>query len=146
MGRSVSRSMSVRSSSSGSGIIYRKNKTQSHSKSPISGSMKIPRKCNRFTKKKKHSRSKTLEIRKLTSAVTKEHVLEIFSAYGSIRSLDICTEYAAAHATNNFQQATVEYESHLDARLAKKNLNGGMIDRQEITVEVVSKKDHRHRV
>jgi len=112
---------------------------------------------SRSIKKKRRIRSTKIEIGKLTCAVTKEHVLEIFSAYGRVRSLDIASEPSTGASLANhdvlraptlssvFQHAYVEYESHSDASRARKFLNGGMIDRQEITVEIVPKKSHKSR-
>jgi len=75
-----------------------------------------------------------LHIGNLTRNINKDHILEIFSIYGRIRSIDLPLD------TKNYLPrgyAYVEYDQKDDAKGALKHMNGGWIDGQEITAKEV---------
>ena len=107
--------------------VVRRRRTPSRSRSPVGRAQ--PRK----------SRSKSPELTKivvsrLTRNVTKDHVEEIFSTYGVIRTVELpidrITELPKAHAY-------VDYKSAGSASDAIKYMDGGEIDGQEVTVNAV---------
>jgi len=63
----------------------------------------------------------------LTNNVTKDHIAEIFGAYGKINCIEIVTaEKFSGRAV--CQQMIVEYETASEAHKAIKYMNGGMCD------------------
>jgi len=69
----------------------------------------------------------------LTNNVTKDHIAEIFGAYGSIN----CVEIAAPDKTSGravYQRMIVEYETASHAHKAIKYMNGGMYDYCALTM------------
>jgi len=61
----------------------------------------------------------------LTGNVTRDHVAEIFSIYGKIKSVEILASEKSS-ARVGCQRMTVEYETASEARKAIKYMNGGM--------------------
>ena len=96
----------------------------------VCDSVEIRKKIKRrvSSRKRKRVKSTKIEIGRLTPAVTKEHILEIFSAYGPIRSLDVTSEPrpSLAIGSKSFHVATVQFESSSDAARARKYENGGV--------------------
>lgn len=79
-------------------------------------------------------KSSKICISKLTRNVNKAHVEEIFSAYGSIKSVDLPLERI------NFLPrgyAYVEFNDSEDAEKAMAYMNGGWIDGQTVQVQMV---------
>ena len=75
-----------------------------------------------------------LYVAHLTRNVTKDHVFEIFSVYGHVKSVDLPMDRF------NFMPrgfAYVEYDEADDADTALKHMDGGQIDGQEITAQMV---------
>jgi len=68
----------------------------------------------------------------LSPSVTKEHIVEIFSAYGSISSV----EFVNHEKTDGglYRCMLITYHKLPDAQKAVKYMDGGMIDKNEITV------------
>jgi len=63
----------------------------------------------------------------LTNSVTKEHIAEIFGAYGKIN----CTEIVTPEKSSGkvvYQKMIVEYQTASEAHKAIKYMNGGMSD------------------
>jgi len=60
-------------------------------------------------------------------SVTREHILEIFSAYGRIKGLELSIDQRPSHASSAkmFQIASVQFESASDAARARKYSHGG---------------------
>ena len=80
------------------------------------------------------TKSMKLHIGNLTRNVNKDHILEIFSVYGRVRSIDLPLD------TKNYLPrgyAYVEYDQAEDAKDALRHMNGGWIDGQEITAKEV---------
>lgn len=88
-------------------------------------------------RRKKRERSATpkavrIHIGRLTRNVTKDHIQEIFSVYGTIKQIDCPTDRLHPTASRGF--AYVEFGSPDEAETAMKHMDGGQIDGQEITV------------
>ena len=64
-----------------------------------------------------------LHVGRLTRNVNKEHLTEIFSMYGPIKSVDMPTDRMHAHLTRNM--AYIDFEKPEDAEKAKKHMDGG---------------------
>ncbi|KAH9490040.1 RNA-binding protein with serine-rich domain 1-A, partial [Bulinus truncatus] len=142
--RSGSRSSSSGSSSSGSsssGSSSRSGSSSSNrsSSSDSSRSRGRDRKQRTETPKRK-KRSPTpkptkVHVGHLTRNVTKDHIQEIFSLYGTIKNIDMLMDRIHAH----FNRGTVyiEYETAEEAAKAIKFMDGGQIDGQEVTAAAV---------
>jgi len=61
----------------------------------------------------------------LTNNVTKDHLAEIFGAYGKINCVEIVTAEKSSGRVV-YQRMTVEYETTSEAHKAIKYMNGGM--------------------
>uniref|UniRef100_H2YA27 RRM domain-containing protein n=1 Tax=Ciona savignyi TaxID=51511 RepID=H2YA27_CIOSA len=74
-----------------------------------------------------------LHIGNLTKNINKEHVTEIFSYYGKVKSVDMPME------RNGLPRglAYVEFDDHTEAEKALKYMNGGQIDGQVVTLRSV---------
>ena len=98
--------------------------------SSSSGSSRSPRRRKRSPTPKPTK----LYVAHLTRNVTKDHVFEIFSVYGHVKSVDLPMDRF------NFLPrgfAYVEYDEAEDAESALKHMDGGQIDGQEITTQMV---------
>ncbi|EDO44931.1 predicted protein, partial [Nematostella vectensis] len=75
-----------------------------------------------------------LYVAHLTRNVNKDHVQEIFSVYGRVKTVDLPTD-----RTNNLSRgfAYVEYVDPEECEKALKHMDGGQIDGQEIAVQSV---------
>jgi len=71
-------------------------------------------------------------VSKLTRNVNKGHVEEIFSNYGKVRSVDLPSINSIPRGL-----AYVDYETSVEAEDALKYMNGGWIDGQEVSVQLV---------
>lgn len=71
-------------------------------------------------------------VSKLTRNVNKGHVEEIFSNYGKVRSVDVPHVNSISRGL-----AYVDYETSEEAEDALKYMNGGWIDGQEVSVQLV---------
>ena len=67
--------------------------------------------------------------------MNKEHVYEIFSAFGKISNVEMPIDRVHQHLNRGF--AYVEYESSEDAEKAVKYMDGGQIDGQIISASKV---------
>lgn len=67
---------------------------------------------------------------RLTRNVTEEHVREIFSTWGDIKSVELAMD-KAVNLPRGF--AYVEYTTRVDAEKAKDHMNGGQIDGNVVT-------------
>lgn len=74
-----------------------------------------------------------LVVNGLTKNVTKDHVMEIFSHYGDIKSVDFPNE---RHTPQRIV-AYVEYGDHAEAEKAQKFMDGGQVDGQVIGIRTV---------
>ena len=98
--------------------------------SSSSGSSRSPRRRKRSPTPKPTK----LYVAHLTRNVTKDHVFEIFSVYGHVKAVDLPMDRF------NFLPrgfAYVEYDEAEDAENALKHMDGGQIDGQEITTQMV---------
>lgn len=91
-------------------------------------------------RRKKRDRSPTpkpvrIHIGRLTRNVTKEHVQEIFSLYGTIKYIEFPID--RLHPPHGRGFAYVEYTNPEDAENAMKHMDGGQIDGQEITASPI---------
>ncbi|CAD5115941.1 DgyrCDS4871 [Dimorphilus gyrociliatus] len=98
------------------------------------------RKRSRSASPRRRRRSPTpkptkIHIGRLTRNVNKEHVIEIFSVYGTIKSVEILGDRVHPEFSRGF--AYVEYEHSDDAAKAVKYMDAGQIDGQEISVATV---------
>ena len=64
-----------------------------------------------------------LHIGRLTRNVNKDHLTEIFSMYGSIKSIDMPVDRFHSHISKGM--AYIEYDKHEEAEKAKKHMDGG---------------------
>lgn len=85
--------------------------------------------------KKRRERSVTprplrIHIGRLTRNVTREHVVEIFSYFGEIKSVDFPMDRINRVGRGH---CYVDYTNPDHAELAMKNMDGGQIDGQEIS-------------
>lgn len=102
------------------------------SSSPDSGGSKSP--SPRRRKRSPTAKPSKLHIGNLTRNINKDHILEIFSVYGRIRSIDLPLD------TKNYLPrgyAYVEFDHKDDAKVALRHMNGGWIDGQEVTAKEV---------
>lgn len=76
-----------------------------------------------------------IHIGRLTRNITKDHVIEIFSTYGTIKTVEFLLDRVHPPAGRGF--AYVEYNNPEDAENAMKHMDGGQIDGQEITAAPV---------
>lgn len=79
-----------------------------------------------------------LHIGGLTRNINKDHLLEIFSVYGRVRTIDLPLDKL------NFLPrglAYIEFENADDADQARRHMNGGWIDGQEVTTKAVLQPD-----
>ena len=62
-------------------------------------------------------------------SVTREHILEIFSSYGHIKSLEMSIDQRPSRVSNSktFQIASVQYKSSSAAARARKYSHGGSV-------------------
>lgn len=80
-------------------------------------------------------RPSRIHIGRLTRNVTKDHVVEIFSCYGEIKSVEFPND--RLHHYNGRGFCYVEYLNPDDAENAMKHMDGGQIDGQEVTAAPV---------
>ncbi|MFH4980376.1 hypothetical protein AB6A40_007085 [Gnathostoma spinigerum] len=73
-------------------------------------------------------------IRNLSRNVTKEHLSEIFSVYGTLKSCEMPMDRQHTHLGRGY--GYVEFEQPEDADKALKHMDGGQIDGQEVTCEL----------
>lgn len=71
-------------------------------------------------------------VSKLTRNVNKGHVEEIFSNYGKVKSVDLPLSNGISRGI-----AYVDYDTPEEAEDALKYMNGGWIDGQEVSVQLV---------
>lgn len=91
-------------------------------------------------RRKRRERSPTprptkIHIARLTRNTTREHISEIFSVYGELKSVDMPFDRFHQHLTKCF--AYIEYNNADDAENAMKHMDGGQIDGQEIQASPV---------
>nr|CAD7599726.1 unnamed protein product [Timema genevievae] len=91
-------------------------------------------------RRKRKERSPTprpikIHVGRLTRNVTREHILEIFSTYGAVKSVEFPSERCHPHNGRGF--AYIEFETPNEAENAMKHMDGGQIDGQEITAAPV---------
>lgn len=78
------------------------------------------------------SKSARIFIGRLSRNVNKEHITEIFSTYGAIKSIDMQPDNIHPMIYRGF--AYIEYENPEDANKAWKYMDGSQIDGQEVKV------------
>ncbi len=78
-------------------------------------------------------KTKKLCVNRLSRNVTRDHIVEIFSVYGKVASVDLPTSRNFVHPG----YAYVEYEEHADCEKAMRHMNGGQIDGQEVLAQFV---------
>ncbi|XP_030044892.1 RNA-binding protein with serine-rich domain 1-like [Microcaecilia unicolor] len=97
---------------------------------------KPPKRDEKERKRRSPSpRPTKVHIGRLTRNVTKEHILEIFSTYGKIKSIDMPVDRLHMHLSKGY--AYVEFDLPDEADKALKYMDGGQIDGQEITISAV---------
>lgn len=135
-GSSRSSSSSGSSSDSRSRSPSRSSSSSSRSRSS-SGHRRRARSPSpkRVRKPSPSPRPTRIHIGRLTRNVTKDHVLEIFSTYGTIRNVDMPFDRIHPHLSRGF--AYVEFEKAEDADKAIKYMDGGQIDGQEVSATPV---------
>jgi hypothetical protein len=85
-------------------------------------------------RRKRKERSPTprptkIHVGRLTRNVTRDHILEIFSTYGTVKSVDFPQDRLHTHTGRGF--AYIEFETPNEAENAMKHMDGGMGSRQE---------------
>lgn len=78
---------------------------------------------------------KRLYIGRLTRNVNKDHIHEIFGAFGKVLSVEMPMDRNHPHLSRGF--AYVEFDTTEDAEKALKFMDGGQIDGQEISASKV---------
>ncbi|VDN25077.1 unnamed protein product [Gongylonema pulchrum] len=73
-------------------------------------------------------------VRNLSRNVTKEHLAEIFSVYGTLKTCELPMDRQHTHLGRGY--GYVEFEQPEDAEKALKHMDGGQIDGQEVTCEL----------
>ncbi|KAM3724706.1 RNA-binding protein [Dirofilaria immitis] len=73
-------------------------------------------------------------VRNLSRNVTKEHLSEIFSVYGTLKTCELPMDRQHTHLGRGY--GYVEFEQPEDAEKALKHMDGGQIDGQEVTCEL----------
>lgn len=101
---------------------------------------KIKEKQERSPGRKKRERSPPprptrIHIGRLTLNVTRDHIHEIFSTYGTVKSIEFPMD--RLHPHNGRGYAYVEFNNADEAENAMKHMDGGQIDGQEITAAPV---------
>ncbi|CAG2118849.1 unnamed protein product, partial [Medioppia subpectinata] len=143
--RSSSSGSSRSSSSSGSS---RSSASHSRSRSP-SRSSSSSRSRDSSRRRRQRSASPKRAVRKpsptpkptrihvgrLTRNVTKDHVMEIFSVYGTVRNVEMPFDRIHPHLSRGF--AYVEFDKPEDADKAIKYMDGGQVDGQEVSATPV---------
>ncbi|XP_049806763.1 RNA-binding protein with serine-rich domain 1-like [Schistocerca nitens] len=76
-----------------------------------------------------------LRIGQLSRNVTKEHIFEIFTAFGNVKRVEFPMD--KLHPGCGTGSAYVEYATPAEAQRAMKHMVGGQIDGQEITAALV---------
>ncbi|XP_049955368.1 RNA-binding protein with serine-rich domain 1-like [Schistocerca serialis cubense] len=77
----------------------------------------------------------TLQIGQLSRNVTREHIFEIFEAFGNVKNVEFPMD--KLHPGCGTGSAYVEYATLAEAQSAMKHMVGGQIDGQEITAALV---------
>jgi len=106
-----------------------------YSKSPSPSQKRRSKSPSASPKRKKRSptpKPTKVCVSKLTRNVNKGHVEEIFSNYGKVRSVDVPHVNSISRGL-----AYVDYENSGEAEDALKYMNGGWIDGQEVSVQLV---------
>lgn len=95
----------------------------------------IPLCCYRSAspRRKRKERSPTprptkIHVGRLTRNVTRDHILEIFSTYGTVKSVDFPQDRLHTHTGRGF--AYIEFETPNEAENAMKHMDGGMGDKE----------------
>lgn len=73
-----------------------------------------------------------IHVGRLTRNITKDHIHEIFSNYGSVKFIEFPIDRFHPKLGRGF--AYIEYVNAEDAENAMKHMDGGQIDGQEVTV------------
>lgn len=92
-------------------------------------------------RRKRRERSTTprptkIHVGRLTRNITREHISEIFSVYGELKSVDMPFDRFHQHLNKCF--AYIEYNNPDDAENAMKHMDGGQIDGQEIQASPIA--------
>lgn len=74
---------------------------------------------------------------RLTRNVNREHLLEIFSVYGTVKSVDLPMLDVRGNSMMSRGYGYIDFEKPEDAENAMKHMDGGQIDGQEITAAPV---------
>jgi RNA-binding protein with serine-rich domain 1 len=69
-------------------------------------------------------------VGRLTRNVTRDHILEIFSTYGTVKSVDFPQDRLHTHTGRGF--AYIEFETPNEAENAMKHMDGGMVSQEGI--------------
>jgi RNA recognition motif-containing protein len=85
-------------------------------------------------RRKRKERSPTprptkIHVGRLTRNVTRDHILEIFSTYGTVKSVDFPQDRLHTHTGRGF--AYIEFETPNEAENAMKHMDGGKADRNK---------------
>ncbi|RXG53641.1 RNA-binding protein with serine-rich domain 1-B [Armadillidium vulgare] len=93
-------------------------------------------------RQKRRGRSSTpkptrIHVGRLTRNVNKEHLTEIFSVYGTVKTIELPLFDPRIHPTLNKGYGYIEFEKPEEAENAMKHMDGGQIDGQEITAAPV---------
>ncbi|EEC12203.1 RNA binding protein, putative [Ixodes scapularis] len=76
-----------------------------------------------------------IHVGRLTRNVTRDHLLEIFGCYGTVKGVELPPDRTHGHLSRGF--AYVEFENPADAERAMRHMDGGQIDGQEVTAASV---------
>ena len=106
-----------------------------YSKSPSPSQKRRSKSASASPKRRKRTpspKSTKVCISKVTRNVNKAHVEEIFLNYGKVKSVDLPVSNGISRGI-----AYVDYDTPQEAEDALKYMNGGWIDGQEVSVQLV---------
>merc|ERR1712136_42527 len=106
-------------------------KKETIKKEPAKAKSKSPSPKRRKRTPSPPPRPTKIHVGKLTRNVNEEHIKEIFSVYGTIKSCDMPKDNIHRHLYKGF--CYLEFETADEADKAMKHMDGGQIDGQEIS-------------
>ncbi|KAA0199837.1 hypothetical protein HAZT_HAZT007882, partial [Hyalella azteca] len=109
----------------------------SHSKSRDNVTCRSQSPRNRRRQRSPTPRPTRIHVGRLTRNVNKEHLLEIFSVYGTVKSVDLPMYDVRLNPTLNKGYGYIDFETPDAAEDAMKHMDGGQIDGQEISAAPV---------
>ena len=89
-------------------------------------------------------KSRVIKISSLTGNVNRNHLFEIFENYGKVEKVSLA-EKKVKEGILKRGHAYIKMEHREDAAVAKKCMNGGWIDGNQVRVKIFQEKKHKRR-